>query len=692
MAFSQRHASPEYGFNDYSSGRPDQYTQYSYDYTNDTYHNGNHITDNPDITNTYQSPEIISKQGVQYSQLAKDANGNEVQVQTELVDDGAAPRNIVDIKLQDPIFAVVFFVGGVLAAVGHHVYYYKLHGSLVTSEDQQFWAIRIGAGLALVTKCGLVAAICVAAVQQTWLSLRKRSISIDGIDSMFDVMGNPWSFLNKDFIVNAKRLFVLAAVAWLLPIITVITPATLSVESHLVKDIVNTKVPTSNFSNTDGWGVYGGWGYISGVAPEIARLFTRTYISNSFVPERPPFPDALYNQSFWGPSYKCLQPSEIIKTRNNRTWDYANYNYTTFEQAFSAEIATPISDRNYTRGPIPLIYKSTAPIFMNNMILIGTNGINERWSNDTHNYVVCQLYNTSYSVTMKFDKGTQSIQENSVKHITSQEWDYSHGSDSVALANGACAPDPDANNVTICPTYHMYHYVFKSFLAGTILSNVGGELIFQSDGAEATNHEASAAPLFQSGLTDCPEIWNSSSYQTASGGPLAFKTSDRCTGGTLASAIENLSRNFTYSLLTYNNWRNFTTEVPITVPTPKNFYYYNSRTLLSAYSVAIAITLLCVCVGFVALMKNGYTSSLSFSTVLLTTRNPDLDRLSMGNTLGAQPLPTRIRATKLQFGTLAPEGSEPHAGFGVDGTVAPLENAAPKSGMLRKRVTERAVI
>ncbi|KAI1463117.1 uncharacterized protein F4812DRAFT_284822 [Daldinia caldariorum] len=671
MAFSQHHASPEYGFNDYPSGRYDQYAQYSYDYTNDTYHNDN--------------------QGVQYSQPSKDANGNGVQVHSEPVDDDAAPQNIVDINLQDPILAVVFFIGGLSAAVGHHVYYQRLHGSLVTSENQQFWAIRIGAGLALITKCGLVAAVGIAAVQQTWLSLRKRSISINGIDSMFGVMRNLWSFFSTDFLVNAKRLYLLAAVAWLLPIITVITPATLSVKSHVVEDIVDTKVPTYNFSSNDGWGVYGGWGYISGVAPEIARLFTRTYISNSFVPESPPFPDASYNQSFWGPSYKCSKPSEIIKTRNNRTWDYAEYNYTTFEQAFNAEIVAPITERNHSTGPIPLIYKSTAPTDMNNMILIGANGINERWSDDIHNYVVCQLYNTSYSVTMRFDKGIQSIQENSVKYISSQEWNNVRGKSSTALGKGACAPDPEANNATICPTYYMYHYVFQKFLAGTILSNAGGELIFQSDGPTVINAEASQAPFFQSGLTDCPEIWNSSSYQTASGGPLAFQTADKCTGGTLASAIEHLSRNFTYSLLTYSNWRNFTTEVSITVPTAKNFYYYNSRILLLAYSVAVVFTLLCVCVGLVALMKNGYTSSTAFSTVLLTTRNPDLDRLSMGNTLGAQPLPNRISATRLQFGTLRTEGSEPHAGFGMEGTVAPLENVAPKSGMLRKRVTERVV-
>ncbi|KAF3065783.1 Formylmethionine deformylase-like protein [Daldinia childiae] len=624
-------------------------------------------------------------------QPSKDAVGNGVQVQTRLLDSSEL-QNTTDIRLQDPLLAIACFVGGILAAVGHHLYYQRLNDTPVTSENLQVWSIRIGTGLALLTRCGLVAAIGIAVVQQTWLSLRKRAMSIGGIDSMFDIMGNPWSFFNTDFLIHAKRLAVLAAIAWLLPIITIVTPATLSVVSRMTHDTVATRVPYYNFSNTDGWGTYGGFGYISGAAPEMARLFTRTYISNSPIPQTPPFANASYDFNFWAPSYKCSNASDIIRTRNNRTWDLDYYNYTNFEEAFNAEIANPISASSTTNSSSispPLIYKSTAPSRMNNMILIGANGHNELRGNIDHNYLVCQLYNTSYDITMRFDNGVQSIHEKSIAHVNSQEWDNERGRLSVVLANGLCAPDPAANNATICPTYYMVHYLFTRFLTGLARINAGGELIFQSDGFEGNIVEAGEAPFFQSGLRDCPEIWNSTDYQSASGGPLAFQSLNRCPGGTLGTAIESLSRNFTYSLLTYSNWRNFTTEVPITVSMPKNFFYYNSVTLLITYSSAVVVTLLCICVGFAALLSNGYTSSTAFSAVLLTTRNPDLDRLSTDNTLGAKPLPHPIRDTKLRFGILRTEGSEPQAGFGLDGTVTPLENMA--SVILRKKGAERTV-
>ncbi|KAI1652991.1 hypothetical protein F4813DRAFT_376249 [Daldinia decipiens] len=621
-------------------------------------------------------------------QPSKDAVGNGVQVQTRLLD-SAELQNTTDIKLQDPLLAIAFFVGGILAAVGHHLYYQRLNDTPVTSENLQVWSIRIGTGLALLTRCGLVAAIGIAAVQQTWLSLRKRAMSIGGIDSMFGIMGNPWSFFNRDFLMHAKRLAVLAAIAWLLPIITIVTPATLSVESRMTHDSVATKVPSYNFSNIDGWGTYGGVGYISGVAPEIARLFTRTYISNSPIPQTPPFANASYDFNFWAPSYKCSNASEIIRTRNNRTWDLTYYNYTNFEEAFNAEIVNPVSTGNFSSGTLPLIYRSTAPSRMNNMILIGANGRNERWGNTDHNYLVCQLYNTSYSVTVRFDNGVQSIHEKSITNVNSQEWDSERGRLSMILANGLCAPDPAANNATVCPTYYMVQYLFTRFLTGQVRINVGGEIIFQADSFESNIVEAGETPFFQSGLRDCPEIWNSTGYQSASGGPLAFQSLNRCPGGTLATAIESLSRNFTYSLLTYSNWRNFTTEVPITISMPRNFFYYNSVTLLATYSSAIVATLLCICVGFAALLSNGYTSSTAFSAVLLTTRNPDLDRLSTDNTLGAKPLPHSIRDTKLRFGILRAEGSESQAGFGLDGNVTPLENMA--SVVFRKKEAERTV-
>ncbi|KAI2627877.1 hypothetical protein GGS26DRAFT_122042 [Hypomontagnella submonticulosa] len=64
----------------------------------------------------------------------------------------------------------------------------------------------------------------------------------------------------------------------------------------------------------------------------------------------------------------------------------------------------------------------------------------------------------------------------------------------------------------ICPTYWLTHYIFTDFLSGRIFSNSVGEVFFEKGDALVG---AGSAPLFQSGLMDCPEIWNSTEFRGA---------------------------------------------------------------------------------------------------------------------------------------------------------------------------------
>ncbi|KAI0380356.1 hypothetical protein F5Y04DRAFT_258078 [Hypomontagnella monticulosa] len=611
-----------------------------------------------------------------YTQPSKGEGKNAVHIDT--TERGSnRPSRPIGISWQDPLLAFAVFIGGMLAAVGHHLYYASLENTPVHSEDQQVWAIRIGTGLALLARCGMVATIGTVAVQQIWATLRQKPMSIGGIDSMFDVLDNPWSFLNKDLLVHAKRLTLLAAISWILPLVAIVTPATLSVSPHTTQDRIMTKVSSFNWSDTNGWPIFGGRGYYSGVGPEIARLFTTTYTSNSFVPQTPLYPNASYDLKFWGPSYKCSNLSEIVQTKNAPTWDVKSFNYTSIEAAFYGKIGPPLSPTASLNSKDRYLFKSASGDYLPNMIFIGTDGFNSLWDASQNNVrLVCQLYNTSYDINLRFENGVQSIKENSVEYLEAQDWSNLHGRDSAFLANGSCAPDPEANNAMICPTYWLTHYVFTDFLSGRIFSNSIGEVLFEKGDAMVG---AGSAPIFQSGLMDCPEIWNSTDFRSIVGRTNTFQTFDRCRGGTLAAAIEDLSKNFTYSFMSYRYWQDTTTIVPVTVSTPRNYFSYDRQTLLASYLTAIAVTLFCMCVGCIALWSNGYTSSTNFSAVLLTTRNSDLDELAKNNTLGEKPLPDFVRDAKLRFGILGTREPDSHSagfgfGFGFKGTVAPLGN------------------
>ena len=72
--------------------------------------------------------------------------------------------------------------------------------------------------LCLIIKACLVSAVGVAAVQETWATLRRKSVKLSGIDGMFAVLDNPLAFLTPDLWMHAKTLTVLAIVSWYVPI------------------------------------------------------------------------------------------------------------------------------------------------------------------------------------------------------------------------------------------------------------------------------------------------------------------------------------------------------------------------------------------------------------------------------------------------------------------------------------------
>ena len=86
----------------------------------------------------------------------------------------------------------------------------------------------------------------------------------------------------------------------------------------------------------------------------------------------------------------------------------------------------------------------------------------------------------------------------------------------------------------------------------------------------------------------------------------------------------------------------------ITSHFPQNYYTYNAMDLFLAYGIAIAVVAICVVVGLRAYIINGYSASASFSTILLTTRNDDLDKIAQGHWLGSQPLAEELQGLKLR--------------------------------------------
>lgn len=157
----------------------------------------------------------------------------------------------------------------------------------------------------------------------------------------------------------------------------------------------------------------------------------------------------------------------------------------------------------------------------------------------------------------------------------------------------------------------------------------------------------------------------------------------QCRNRTFMRAIEDLSINITIGYLGSPNLTSSSTEYAnITTSDTRNIYVYHPLYLVLSYSIGFFLASLCGAIGLYSMHVNGVSHSNSFSAIMLTTRNTDLDILARGKSLGSDPLSKSIKNTKLRFGPLlsqqAPEkiGSDEsprHVAFGFEGNIDELK-------------------
>jgi hypothetical protein len=103
-----------------------------------------------------------------------------------------------------------------------------------------------------------------------------------------------------------------------------------------------------------------------------------------------------------------------------------------------------------------------------------------------------------------------------------------------------------------------------------------------------------------------------------------------------------------------------------------NIYQYNSFLLLLSYGIPLVFTTCTVLLGIHAFRSNGVVHSTAFSAIVATTRNPALDALSEGHSLGSFPLDKEMAKVKLKFGGIEIGDKGVRAGFGFAGEVSEL--------------------
>lgn len=426
-------------------------------------------------------------------------------------------------------------------------------------------------------------------------------------------------------------------------------------------------------------------------SPLISLLSVATASTGAIQAMPAPFSNSSYSLDFYGPAVQCKAANE---SAGRMMYDFlrSSAEYCPIEDLNSGDEGAyyfgMVPGRNQTTNKIyavnlgqpshPTDHKSSQPIAPEfwfgrttttnkgeSRLCTGRGG----WSNFT-----CALHNTSFSADFTFNGGVQSTNLRNVEYLEPMKW-Y------VGVPTGDSFDDSLYGNA---PRYAVMSYqavwvALNQQLIGTLSSNPEGTRILQT-------------PLI--GSKDLGD-WASFNF----GGGVPPSIASIAGNRSLDVLIEEMAQNITLSLFSASYlWNpNNTTPTTVTVGEMVNVYHYRCRNLLISYITAVIFALSGTAVGVFSLLVNGrsYSTPNSFSAVLCTTRNDDLDELVDAKSLGAQPLDESLARTKLRFGTIdgirTDHGtSNGHTAFGLSDAVSPMNRASVSSSVSQATLHLRA--
>lgn len=112
-----------------------------------------------------------------------------------------------------PLTMVLFFVAGVLAAFGHHYYYFRLDGTTAGNVGAQQWVLWIGTGFTFLTLFLLNSANGIGFTQYTWRIVKLYALTIEDLDKLFSATMDITAFFS---ISLWRRAWVAMGLAFLL--------------------------------------------------------------------------------------------------------------------------------------------------------------------------------------------------------------------------------------------------------------------------------------------------------------------------------------------------------------------------------------------------------------------------------------------------------------------------------------------
>ncbi|KAL5414119.1 hypothetical protein PMIN03_003369 [Paraphaeosphaeria minitans] len=612
-----------------------------------------------------------------------------------------------------PALMMALFVAGVAAAVGHHLFYISLQGKPATD---QLTMVRYGTALAFFVKSALVGSIVMGYRQRIWHTFRTRALTIAGIDGLFSATEDPTQFFyNGEMMINAKIATVMAICSWLIPIASVLSPGSLTSEMTVLKNstdlcpqvatldfakeakfdfrgessYVGSSLVYYNTTNFEGEGDF--FDYYDRPSQNAKRLvFASMYLKEPAVGANASITscgegfNCTYEINFEAPGYKCDLYADS---------DHADAG----DAPFSMDVLAPKGDNLYfavvdqgdykipqtetgAHGiPIKKPYPDSLGVFdVEPTLWIGyvidthqpwpadaPQDYKTRWGSiHEPKLVKCVAHHTNYTFQMEYRNSKQNytrIHRDFLRPVV----DTTFTADSRNSSEGTASPSANfvspKGDVQIYKRTAAYHSIMQ------LLRNFLGGSVSKSKGLFVTSSDISETKLMDAEST--------------------YPQPD------LPVALQGLFEDILITLL--SDPRLIVADaqaVPCTKDRSVNVYKYKREGLWIGYAFAVAGAFVCLVIGGWAIHQNGVASDTLFSRILVTTRNPTLDRLSVGACLGGDPFPKELTRTKLRFGVLleenpreGPLGTVEHCTFGAVGETKPIVKFGTYAGLKKYR-------
>ncbi|CAO2654734.1 Nn.00g114670.m01.CDS01 [Neocucurbitaria sp. VM-36] len=604
-----------------------------------------------------------------------------------------------------PALIASLFTAGVAAAIGHHFFYTHLNGQPAT---EQLKMVRYGTALAFFVKSTLVGSVIMCNRQRIWTTFRQKAMTITGIDGLFSATEDPTQFfLNWEMIRNGKLATLMAACTWLIPIASVLSPAALT--SEISTDISPSTCPavaTLNFTResffnfrdenehdgrgislnyyntTDREGTEGYFDYYDQPSKNARRLaFSSAYLKKPQPRENARLSfcgdgwNCTYSINFLGPGYKCedMIGSDIPSAPFKISQLAPEGNFTYLAEVDQDDYKWPQID---TLDGIPIQdppYPVSLGVFESEPVLwIGyANKTSKFYPDDSPHakkwkYVhepkmfKCVMHHTNYSFEMRYRPSQSAVlkQRDFLHPVidTSLQSNPGNSSDWVATpSSNFIRPKDDTATYKLTAAYHSMGALLRTFLRGDIEKTSDVFIITRSD------------------ISETRLINGRTSYPQAN----------------LMDDVQNLFEDMLITLLSEPTLvLAEMEEVPCEKSRTIVVYRYYRHSLWIGYAVVISITLAFILVGARSIHQNGVASDVLFSRIMVTTRNPTLDHLSVGACLGGDPFPKELTETKLRFGVLlendpreGPLGKVEHCCFGTVGETKEVIKGGTYAGL-----------